>query len=146
MTTESFCTIRELSEVPEGLRIQDHNGQTSLLRRENERYARIEELLRLAHGMSVPWPVRIARSSDGVLVNAWQAWGGRPFVVEDFAASDECVVYFLLQNTPKMVKHDHPDYPRMLETLMEASASKRNVYYFEQPGESDFLADVCLVP
>jgi len=34
MTAESFCTIRELSEVPEGLRIQHRDGQISLLRRD----------------------------------------------------------------------------------------------------------------
>jgi hypothetical protein len=143
MTTESFCTIRELSEVPEGLRIQHHDGQTSLLRRDNERYARIEDILRCAHGMSVTWPVRIARSPDGLIGNAWLAWGGRPILVEDLETDNECVVYFLLQNDPKMVKHDHPDYPRMLETLMLASAEKRDVFYFEQPGEKNVLADVC---
>src|SRR4051794_35800902 len=114
MTTETFATVRELSEFPEGLRIEHHDGQTSILRRDNERYARIENILRRAHRMSVPWPVRVARSPDGVIVNAWVAWAGRPFLVEDLAAETECVVYFLLQNTPKMVKHDHPDYPRML--------------------------------
>src|SRR5688572_17972974 len=108
MTTERFCTIRNLSEIPEGLRIQDREGQTSVLRRDNEHYARIEGLLRRAHRMSVPWPVRIARSSDGLIVNAWVAWGGRPYLVEDLASARECVVYFLLQNTPKVVKHDHP--------------------------------------
>jgi hypothetical protein len=146
MTRECFSTVRELSEVPEGLRIHHHDGQTSLLRRDNEHYARIEELLRRAQRRSVPWPVRIARSPDGVLVNAWQAWGGQPLLVEDVVSADECVVYFMLQNTPKMVKHSHPNYQHMLETLMEAAASGRKVFYVEQPGEADFLADVCLAP
>jgi hypothetical protein len=146
MTTESFCTIRELSTVPEGLRMLDRNGQPSLLLRSNERYAGIEALLNNAHGMSVPWPVRIARSSNGVIVNAWPAWGGQPLLVEDLAVEAACVVYFRLQNNPKMVKHDHPDYPRMLETLMEAASSKRNVFYFEQPGAKDVIADVCFAP
>jgi hypothetical protein len=144
MTTHTFCTIRELSEIPEGLLIQHRDGQTSLLRRDHERYARIEELLRDAHGMSVVWPVRIARSSDGVIVNAWVAWGGRPVYIEDLAAATECVVYFSLQNEPKTVKHDNPDYPRMLETLMKAAGSQRDVFYFMQPGEKNVLVDVCL--
>jgi hypothetical protein len=144
MITESFCTIRELSEVPNGLRIQHHDGQTSLLRRDNERYARIGEILRNAYEMTVPWPVRIARSSDGILVNAWQAWAGRPFTVVDYAAADACVVYFLLHIPPKMVKHDHPDFMRLLETLMIAAAEKRDIFYFETPGERDYLDDVCL--
>jgi hypothetical protein len=72
---ESFITIRDLSEVPEGLRIQHRDGNTSFLRRDNERYAWIEAILLNEQGMSVPWPVRIARSADGVIVNAWVAWG-----------------------------------------------------------------------
>jgi hypothetical protein len=32
----------------------------------------------------------------------------------------------------------------MLETLMEVAGSKCEVFYFEQPGEKDVLADVCL--
>ena len=140
------CTIRELSEVPEGLRITDHDGQISFLRRENERYARIEELLRRAHRMSVRWPVRIARSSDGVIVNAWVAWAGRPIYVEDLVSETACKACFLLQNDPKWVKHDHPDFQRLLETLMYAAAEKRSVFYFEQPGEKDFLVDVCFAP
>jgi hypothetical protein len=146
MTIERFCTISEVSEVPEGLRIQDHDGQTGLLCRDNPRFARIEDILRSAYEMSVPWPVRIARSDDGVIVDAWVAWAARPIYIEDLAAETECVVYFSLQNEPKMVKHDHPDYARMLETLMEAAASKRDVFYFVQPGEKGILADVCLAP
>jgi len=41
-------------------------------------------------------------------------------------------VYFLLQNTPKKVKHDNP-ITALLETLMEAVASKHAVFYFEKP-------------
>jgi hypothetical protein len=145
MTTESFCTIRELTEVPEGLRIRHHDGQTSLLRRDNERYARIEELLRrtLRLSRSVPWPVRIARSDDGVIVNAWVAWPGRPVYIEDVEGPEQCTVCFSLENGPKTVKHDNPNYLRMLETLMLATVEKRDVFYFIQPGEEDVLADVC---
>jgi hypothetical protein len=144
MTTEAFCIIRDLAEVFEGLRIRDRDGQTSLLRRDNERYARIEELLRTAHEMSVPWPVRIARSDDGVIVNAWVAWPGRPIYVDDVVGPDQCTVCFYRENGPKQVKHDNPNYPRMLETLMLATGEKRDVFYFIQPGEKDVLADVCL--
>jgi hypothetical protein len=143
MTTESFCTIRELTEVPEGLRIQHHDGQTSLLRRDNERYSRIEDLLRRAHRMSVRWPVRIARSGDGVIENAWPARPGRPIYIDDVVGPDECPVCFYLENGPKQVKHDNPNYPRMLETLMQATVEKRRVFYFLQPGEDKVLADVC---
>jgi hypothetical protein len=144
MTTESFCTINELTEVPEGLRIEHHDGQTSLLRRENQRYARIEGLLRRAHRRGARWPVRIARTPDGVIENAWPAWPGRPIYVDDVVGPDECTVCFRLESRPKRVKHDNPNYPRMLETLMLAAAEKRDVFYFIQPGEDIVLADVCL--
>jgi hypothetical protein len=144
MTTESFITIRELSEAPEGLWIQHRDGQTSLLRKDNERHGRIAHILRLAHEMSVPWPVRIARSAEGVIVNAWHAWGGRPIYVDDVEGPDQCTVCFHLENGPKKVKHDNPNYPRILETLMYATIEKRDVYYFLEPGEDTVLADVCL--
>jgi hypothetical protein len=143
MTTEAFSTIRELSEVPEGLRIQHHNGQTSLLRRDNERYNRIQDLLRRTHRLGAHWPVRIARSDDGIIVNAWVAWPGRPIYVDDVVGPDQCTVCFHLENGPKTVKHDNPNYPRMLETLMQATVDKRDVYYYLQPGEETVLADVC---
>jgi hypothetical protein len=54
------------------------------------------------------------------------------------------VVYFLLENEPKVVKHDNPDYTRLVQTLIEAAGSKRDVFYFLQPGEENVLADVCL--
>jgi hypothetical protein len=140
---ECFITIRDLSEVPEGLRVQHRDGATSLLRRDNERYARIEAILRNAHGMSVPWPVRIARSADGVILNAWVAWGGRVFVVDEEPSGD-CTAYFLLVNSPKTLKRDHPEFMRLLETLMLSAGEKRDVFYFEAPGEKNVLADVCL--
>jgi hypothetical protein len=146
MTTESFCTIREIAEVPEGLRITDHDGQTSLLRRDNERYTRIAEIVERAHRMSVRWPVRIARSHDGVIVNAWIAWAGRPVYVEDLESATACEVCFSLQNEHKWVKHDHPEFERLLGTLMDATAEKRDVYYYEQPGEKNILVDVCFAP
>jgi hypothetical protein len=143
MTTERFCTICEIAEVPEGLRITEYTGETSLLRRDNERYGRIEEVLRNAHETSVRWPVRIARSSDGVIMNAWVAWAGRPIHVVDLESETACRVCFLLQSEHKFIKHDHPDFQRLLETLMDATVEKRSVYYFMQPGETNILLDVC---
>src|SRR5690349_17122464 len=91
MTIENFFTIRELTEAPEGLRIEHHNGQTSLLRRDNQRYARIEDLLQRTLRLSsrVPWPVRVARTPEGVIENAWPAWPGRPIYVDDVVGPDE---------------------------------------------------------
>jgi hypothetical protein len=145
MTTESFCTIRDLTEAPEGLRIEHHNGQTSLLRRDNQRYAWIEDLLQRTLRLSsrAPWPVRIVRTPEGVIENAWPAWPGRPIYVDDVVGPDECTVCFYLENGPKQVKHNNPNYPRMLETLMQATVEKRRVFYFLQPGEDKVVADVC---
>ncbi len=142
MTTESFCIIHDLGEVPEGVRIRDRHGQISLLRRDNVRYARIEELLRSSYEMSVPWPVRIARSADGVIVNAWVAWPGRPICISDVVGPEQCTVCFYLESSPKQVTHDNPNYPRMLEILMLAAAEERDVFYSLQPGQDTVLADV----
>src|SRR5438132_1349827 len=139
MTTKFFRTIRELAEVPEGLRIQHHNGETSLLRRDNQRYARIVDLLQRTHRLGARWPVRLARSDDGVIENAWVAWPGRPVYVDDVVGPDQCTVCFSLENGPKTVKHDNPNYPRMLETLMYAAIEKRDVYYYLEPGEENVL-------
>jgi hypothetical protein len=87
--------------------------------------------------------VRIARSADGVIVNAWPAWGGRPVYVEDLVSETACTVCFSLLPTPKRVHHDHPDFQRLLETLMLAAAEQRDVFCYEKPGESNFLEDVC---
>jgi hypothetical protein len=144
MTTEDFFTIRELTEVPEGLRIEHHDGQTSLLRRDNERYARFAELLRRTKRLGDRWPVRIARSEDGVIVNARVAFPGRPIYIEDVVGPDQCTVCFHLESTPKKVRHDNPNYPRLLEMLMLATAEERDVFYCLQPGEDNVLADACL--
>src|SRR5262249_19215155 len=103
----------------------------------------IEAILRNAHGMSVPWPVRIARSADGVIVNAWPAGGGRVFVVDEEPSGD-CTAYFLLLNSPKTLKRDHPEFLRLFETLMLSAGEKRDVFYFKAPSDKNILADVCL--
>jgi len=143
MTQASFITIRGLSESPEGLRVEHGDGDSSLLRRDNERYSRIEAILRNAMKTSVPWPVRVNRTEDGVIVNAWVAWPGRPIgLLEE--PSGNCTVGFSMVPSPKTLKAEHPEFERLLETLMEALGAKRSVFYFEAPDEENVLADVCL--
>ena len=76
-------------------------------------------------------------------MNAWPAWRNRPIYIQDVVGPDQCTVCFHLENGPKKVTHDNPNYPRMLETLMQAAAEKRDVFYYIQPGEETVLADVC---
>jgi hypothetical protein len=145
MTTESFLTIESLVETSEGLLVQFKSGERGRLVRANPRYERIRELFRLdqSFGGRLPWPVRVVRSPEGVIENAWPAWRGRPIYVDDVVGPDQCTVCFSLESSPKKVKHDNPNYPRMLETLMLATVEKRDVFYYLEPGEEVVLADVC---
>jgi hypothetical protein len=145
MTTEAFVTLESVVETPEGFLVHFRNGETGRLLHENPRFARIKELLEIGESLSqrVAWPVRIARSAEGVIENAWPAWRGQPIYVEDLVSEPACRVCFLLQNEHKFVKHDHPDFMRLLGTLMDATAEERDVFYFEQPGEKNILVDVC---
>jgi hypothetical protein len=69
--------------------------------------------------------------------------GGRVFVVDEEPSGDG-TAYFLLLNSPKTLKRDHPEFLRLLETLLLSAGEKRDVFYFEDPGEKNVRADVCL--